>query len=411
MMRVVPVLWLLVALAGVPTAAQQQENKLEPSKLESYRRWGFLRARPGFELTKLGYDSNILSNSTNERISDYTATLSPKLDGLILLGRSFVTLSEKFHYTLYRKNHEQNFWNNQFSARATVPLRSFGVFSEIAVDDLRWRPIDQEDVRIESRRRNVGTGVILQPGWRTEIELARHVNRWRYTDVETSRIGERLDRDEFSTDLDVSYRLRGRSQGLLHVQNKEIDFRFPFDTGTARLDQDTTEWRTLAGLKLGPGSSIVGQLLVGWSSIDARDPALADLSDWIAELDATWVAASRTRIHLTAERSPGFAVSAGNAYYLNTQGGIRTVHYFTNVFGGVVAYYLGELDFPEAQVGVTRRDKTQNVEVGVRLRLFAGTDGRRIEYSATVGRNRRDSNLNGFDQERTTFSFGAVLGF
>ena len=425
MMRAVPVVGLLVALAGTPIAAQQQEDKLEPPELGSYRRWGFLRARPGIELSNLGYDSNILSTSTGQPVSDITATLSPKLDGLILFGsKAFITLREQFDYTFYAEHSDQNFWNNSFTARATVPFRSFGVFGQGSLDDLRWRPFDQEDIRIKSRRREIGVGVILQPGWGTEIELARYANRWRYEDPQApsmaGTVDERLDRNEAWTTLDLSYQLRGRTRALLRVENRQIEFLSPFDTGTgALIERDSEEWRTLAGFRLGRGSSLVGHMLVGWGRIDAQDPLLPDLSELIGELDTTWIVGSHTRVRLVAERSPGFAVTDScdattcvpTTYYLRTFGLIRTVHYFTNLFGGEFAVRRGRLDFPEVGVGTTRQDDIRHYEVGVRLRLRSAADGRRVEYKLTVGRYRRDSNIAGFDQDKTTFGFSALLGF
>lgn len=410
--RVPPVVALLLLLASVPSAAQHQDNKLEPPDLEDYRRWGFFRARPGFELSRLGYDSNILSSSTGELVSDFAATLSPRLDGLVLFGSAgFLTLGDQFDYTLYKDNSDQNFWNNEFTARATIPVKRFGVFAEVALDDQQLRPIDQEDIRTQSRRRNFGGGLILQPGWRTEIELARHVNRWRYQDVQSQSIPERLNRDETSTDLDVSYALGGRTRALLRLQDKKIGFVFPFDTGTTFIDRDTTQRSALTGVRLGRGAALTGQVLIGWGRIDATDPGLEDLSELIGELDATWVVAPRTRLRLGGKRATGFAVSEGNTYYLDTSGSVRAVHYFTNLLGGEVAYSRGRLDFPEAQTPPTRQDLFQEVQVGVRLRVFNAADGRRIEYSLTVGRYRRESNIFGFDQERNTFGFGAVLGF
>ena len=422
MTRVLPaILVLLLPLCG-QAFAQEQENKLEPPELDRYRRWGFLRARPGFELSNLGYDSNILFSSTGELVSDTTATLSPKLDGLVLLGsKAFITLNEQFDYTLYIEHGDQNFWNNAFTTRATVPFRSFGVFGQWSLDDVRFRPVDQEDIRIKSKRREFGIGLIFQPGWRTEIELAGYANRWRYEDPQSQPVvvpvDDRLDRDEAWTTFDLSYHLRGRTSALLHFEDRQIEFRVPFifqDPFTMQIVQiqrDTVERRALAGFRLGRGSSLIGHALIGWSRIDAQDPVLPDLSELIGELDATWIAGSRTRLRLRGERAPGFAVSSGNAYYLDTSGSIRTVHYFTHLFGGEFSVRRGRLDFPEALAGTTRKDDTSHYELGVRMRLLNAADGRRVEYSLTVGGYRRDSNIAGFDQDKTTFGFGAVLGY
>jgi hypothetical protein len=156
---------------------------------------------------------------------------------------------------------------------------------------------------------------------------------------------------------------------------------------------------------------LVGHALIGWSRIDAQDPLLRDFSELIGELDATWIASSRTRFRFVAERSPEFAVTGATTYYLDTLGLIRAVHYFTGVIGGEVAVRRRRLDFPDALVGPTRQDRISHYEAGVRLRLYNGSDGKRVEYSLTLGRYRQDSNIPGFNQERTTFGLGAVLGF
>lgn len=417
MTRVPTAILLLLLLLGGQALAQQQENKLEPPELGNYRRWGFLRARPGIQLSNLGYDSNIFYSSMADPVSDTTATVSPKLDGLILLGsKAFITLSEQFDYTLYAEHSDQNFWNNAFTTRATVPFQNFGVFGQWSLDDNRWRPNDQQGLRVRSHRREFGVGMIFQPGWRTEIELARYANRWRYDDPQGQSVAvpvdERLNRDEAWTTLDISYHLHGRTRALLRVENRQIDFLAPFITpGMVEIQRDTEEWRTLAGFRLGRGSSLIGHVLGGWIRIDAQDPVLRDLSELIGELDATWTAGSRTRVRLVAERTTGFSVSEASTYYLDTFGSIRTVHYFTNLFGGEFAVRRGRLDFPEALVGMTRQDQISHYELGLRLRLLNAADGRRVEYSLTVGRYRRDSNINGFDLEKTTFGFGAVLGY
>ncbi len=111
--RFLPAILLLLSFGGL-AYAQHQENKLEPPDLANYRRWGFLRARPGIELSDLGYDSNIFYSNT-QPVSDTTATLSPKLDGLILLGsKAFITLRDQFDYTVYAEHSDQNFWSNAF---------------------------------------------------------------------------------------------------------------------------------------------------------------------------------------------------------------------------------------------------------------------------------------------------------
>ena len=89
---------LLLGLLGLPTVGADAESKLEPPDLGRYLRWGPLRVRPGFQIKNLGYDDNILLDN-EERISDYTVTLAPKGDGLVLFGdRAFLTFQEEADY-------------------------------------------------------------------------------------------------------------------------------------------------------------------------------------------------------------------------------------------------------------------------------------------------------------------------
>ena len=82
---------LLVSLLalGLYTVALGAESKLQPPELDQYLRWGALRVRPGVELTNVGYDDNILYNDDN-KVSDFTATISPKAEILVLFGDRFL---------------------------------------------------------------------------------------------------------------------------------------------------------------------------------------------------------------------------------------------------------------------------------------------------------------------------------
>ena len=191
-------LGLVVGLALAPAAAQSE--KLEPPDLARYLRWGPLRARPGVELSNLGYDSNILFNQAGDSVGDYTVTISPKLEGLVLFGdRAFLTFRERLDYTAYAKNQELNYFNDRGTARITVPFSRFGVFGDLKLENVHFRPGDRENIRPEQKLRDVGFGAIFLPGWRTEVEVQHHLSNYRYKEDADDPIGgveERLACDE-----------------------------------------------------------------------------------------------------------------------------------------------------------------------------------------------------------------------
>ncbi len=403
---------LLLGLALLPAWAK---SKLEPPELDQYLRWGFLRVRPGFSVSNLGYDDNIF-RSREEKVGDYTARLSPRMDGLVLLGdRAFLSFKEQFDYTLYLENNDQNYSNNRASAKFTLPLGDFGFIADLMLNDYRWRPIDQEDVRAKLEENRIGLGLVLLPGWRTEIEIGQSITDFSHFDPDFTSAGqsisERLDRRERASTLELSYHLMGRTNLLLSGLSKDIEFDYDYPSLEEDIDRNTQEWRALGGISLGEGGSLTGSLRIGWARIDARDPAIPDLSEVIGEIELVFRPGSSTKIMLEGERLPGFAVYDVNSYFLHTGAELSIVHYLNSLLGLEVGSGAGRLTFPEGESGTAREDRIRMYEGGIRFRIFENALGRRVEYSLKIGREHRMSNIDYFDRDRTTFYAGAVLGF
>ena len=119
--------------------------------------------RPGFQISNFGYDDNIMRNrGTQDRIGDYTATMTAKLDGLLLFGdRAFLTLRETYDYNLYFDHSDQNHDNLRSLARLTVPFEKFGFFADMTWVNVEERPVDLEDERPERREQRYGFGMIV----------------------------------------------------------------------------------------------------------------------------------------------------------------------------------------------------------------------------------------------------------
>ncbi|MDH3786787.1 MAG: hypothetical protein OEV00_15855, partial [Acidobacteriota bacterium] len=189
---------LLLVLLTVATGSLFAADKLEPPDLERYLRWGPFRVRPGIELSNLGYDDNIFFDS-GDRSSDLTATLTPKLDGLVLIGSSaFLTFRQAFDYRAYQTFTDLNYLDSRSRARMTVPFRNFGVFVDGEHARSHQRPQDQEDLRPLQISQRLRGGLIFRPSWRTEVELGLTTDRFTHEDEDAilngQSISERLDR-------------------------------------------------------------------------------------------------------------------------------------------------------------------------------------------------------------------------
>jgi hypothetical protein len=400
---------LVAALAWAPSLAQ--ESALEPPDLGRYLRWGPLRVRPGLVISNVGYDDNIFASNANE-VGDYTATLSPKLDGLILFGhRAFLSFTEKLEYTAYLDNSDQNFTNQRASARATFPFRRKGVFVDGLFNRLKERPIDQQDIRADRDENGLGVGLILAPGWRTEIEIGHAFKTWDYFDEDADpnaevTIGDTLDRSESRNTLEVRYRVLGRTRLTMQAHVDTIEFDSAVSSG-----RDSQGWGVIPGVDFGEGGSLSGSVRVGWTELDADDPTQTDFDDVVGRAELAYRPRSRIHLRLDALREPGFTVSSSSTFYLDTRVRQRAVYYLTRIVGIESGGSRGKLEFPGASGAFERKDDVDTYEVGLRFRLAENSLGRRVEYSLRFQRYRRDSNDDRQDRARSAIGLNAVVGF
>ena len=401
---------LLLAALGSPPA-RAEGSALEPPDLDQYVRWGPLRVRPRLELSNVGHDDNIFATGSNE-VSDLTATLGPKIDGLALFGhRAFLTFVERLSYTAYRDNPDQNYTNQRLSGRVTLPFGRTGLFVEGLINRLKERPIDAEDIRADRDEDGAGLGIILEPGWRTEIELVHAHKSWRYSDPDAPEdeilsIGDRLDRHENRDGITLRYRLMGRTRLTLAAHVSDIEFESPVATG-----RDSDAWDLLPGLDFGEGGALSGSLRFGRSVIDTEGTLQEDYDGTAGAGELAYRPGERTTFKLEGAREPGFTISSDSTFYVDTRVRLGALYYVTRIVGIEGGVTRARITFPGASPGFEREDDLDLYDAGLRFRLAEDARGRRIEYSLRLERYRRDSNDDVQDRERTAIGAGAIVGF
>ena len=397
-----------LGLGCLPCLAQ---SALEPPDLARYVRWGALRVRPGFKVSNFGHQDNIFASNTNE-VGDYLATWSPRIEGLVMLGdRAFVTIEERLDYTTYLENTDQNFLDQRGSARATFPLRQTGFFVEGVLNRVKERPVDQLDIRRDRDEDGLGFGVILVPGWRTEIEIGSSWTDLSYFDADADpaadpTISEQLDRDEISNTIELRYQVLGRTRVTLDAYVDTIDFASP------KSDRpDAAGWGAMPGIDFGEGGQLSGSARVGWAEIDADDPAFADFADVVGRAELAYRPNPQLTFRLNSVREPGFTVGGDSIYFLNTRTALRGVYYFNRLLGVESGGSVARLTFPDSEGNSSRVDTTDAYEVGLRIRLAENAVGRRMEFSLRMQHYRRQSTIESQNRSLTTVGFGVDLGF
>lgn len=400
---------LLLAIAGavLPAAAQ---SLFEPPPLERYLRWGPLRVRPGFEVRNLGYDDNVFFRYDDDprgaSEGDLTITLGPKVDGVLLLGhRGFVTFRSRLDYTAYRRHSEINYFSTANDARITVPLKGIGLWAEAGYDRLRDRPIDAQDLRPVRREARAGGGVLLRFGWRTEAEIGLDRREFSNEDDDDPTIASRLDRVEDGARALLRYRAFGRTRVTAEGARREIAFDDP--TVGANRNGDASRW--LLGLEFGEGGGLEGSVKAGRARFDlARGPG-TEFEGIVGEAALVYRPGRKTSIRLAALRDVVFSVYESSDLYEREDVTIHAVRWLNRAIGLDLRVRRGTLDFFLDPRG--REDEITDLGGGVRFRLGETAIGRRVEYSLSYTRHRRDSTLDGFDSTRGVVGLGAIVGY
>lgn len=414
-------LLVLAAIGGAPSLRAQSlpvgRSALEPPDLGRFLRWGPLRVRPGFQVPGIGYDDNILYRAgDNPKVGDAYITLSPRADGVVLLGKSaFATFAGRYDYTAYQDYNEINYSNSFLATRVTLPFRDLGVYVEAGRDRIEDRPVDLLDARPVRRESRAAAGLIVKLGWRTEAEIGLTDSRWRATDPNylscrgsggtepCFEIGDLLDREETGRRLQVKYLALGRTRITLTAATKDFDFVNDDPT----IARDARERRILPGVEIGPGGPLSGLLRLGWARLDLDRTPVVDFSGMVGEAQAAWRGGGGTTLRLTGRRDVAFSIYEDNNVYVRGTLEARAVKYFNRMFGAEVAASTGRLRFPQGD----RTDRQSSVEAGTRIRFSENDLGRRVEYSLKWIRYRIDSTRDSLDQSRSILAFGASFGY
>jgi hypothetical protein len=433
--------------ASGPSAqvSPQQPTPLEPPNLDQFVRWGPFRVRPAVNLSRIGYDNNVFYETpTQPAVGDYTATVSPRIDAVVLLGhRGFVTLKERFDYTAYLHYTDQNYYNSIGSVRATFPFGNVGVYADFGFDAVRERPYYQFDQRAQRLDRKYGAGFIVQAGWRTDLEIGALLDNVANSDpdftpsltsnppVLTDPRAAQLNRLERGTRLRARYLAFGRTRFTLEVGQRNIDFDNPTLNGRVPT-RNASERRFLPGVEFGQGGRLTGSVRLGHSWLSSDSKLQKEFSGLVGDVALAYRFASGTTFRLGGRRVVDFSIYTVNPYVLNTTFELRAVHYLTRAFGLEAGASQGTVDYPTfvidpgssaatSSLQINRVDLYRLWDVGVRLRLSENQIGRRVEFSLKYENYNLDTSVDDRcspfqscayrDQNRAAIGFGATFGY
>lgn len=396
-----------VCLASLGAVAQ---DALMPPPTSAYLQWGPLWARPAVRLINVGFNSNVFNSAVGE--GDFTATIAPQLNGMLLFGdTAYMTFFGAARFTAYETFAELNYWDVLARERVYFPLGRWGLFTGLRFDRVRRSPVDLDAIRPVEELRRFDAGAILKLGPRSSFTYTfRHSDFKNFDDdlgnlqADISQIQDRTERSHI---FDIESNILARTIFRFQGETTLIDFDTPSLSGIPELSRDSRAITLLPGISLGDYGSIVGNLQIGWAQLDYEGEAIQDYDGLVGEADIVYNPLDRTSLQWEAWRRVGYSVTALNNFYIDEKTRLGLVHFFNRVVGFDARVGIGNLEIP----ATGRKDKVLSINVGVRLRSFTNSMGRRVEYSLNYGRSNRDSSNPTFNRDYDSLGFNAYIGY
>ncbi len=319
--------WLLVT----PGMAFGQGNTWVGANLqqmiESGRwRFGLVRVNAAFELSNVGYDSDIYYGFFDERIPDVTSSASTPVQVLLPLSKKVVIdVSDTPQYVFYLDTRRERAWNNTFYGQLHVALKNFYIQAGGGLSNVRRRMSSELELNVRQKTDSLSGLVLWQASKSTSLALLYGTAKYDFGDAvfEGTSLAERLNRNETYWDL-ISY-IQPSAKVRLSLDGQYGSYRF---TQEASGLQDAEGYALLAGIEFIPGEGDIGKARglqgaasLGYKRIDMRDPQFLDGSGLVGEASVMAGLNRRMTGQLSFSRGFQFSIYSGASYYLATSFG------------------------------------------------------------------------------------------
>lgn len=296
-----PLLWTVPAVAQQTSPPPAGTRTLEV---------GPLSVRPRLEIREFGIDDNIFNDPDNPQ-SDFTATISPRVEAVLRLGWTRLTYGSTVDFVYFKDFEDERSLNRSSEARFEVGeglLRPY-VFGSLL--DTHERLNAEVDLRAGRRQAMYGGGIDLALTSHTTITSAARRSTVdfdageTYRDIELSRTLD-AQSDQFEGGLRFAITPLTTWTITAGVQRD----RFERDP---RRDSDSV--RLVTGLQFSPSALISGNASVGYRRFTPVSESLAEYQGLVAQVGLTYAVES-TRLEGHIERDVRYSFEELEPYYL-----------------------------------------------------------------------------------------------
>ena len=313
-MRLPSILGLLplLLLAAGPAAAQQTPTEPDPLA-DATVRLGPIGLVPTLALRDVGPDNNVFNEATNPK-SDFTATLSPKLDVLFRPGPVHLTFTTNTDYVYYQKYTSERGSNIGSSLRADFDFGAFQPFAVASHANTRDRLNREIDARARHHDSAYGGGLRLQLFESVSATVGARTSTTSF-DPDAEFRGESLQTTLNSTtdaiDAGGAVALTPLTSLQLTVTRERSRFEFTPERNSQSL-------RIMPSLSFSPLAVLSGTAAFGYRRFTGHSPLVPDYSGFVAAVTLASTLRERHHIETTFNRDLTYSYEESASEYIDT---------------------------------------------------------------------------------------------
>jgi hypothetical protein len=276
-------------------------------------RLGPLGLSPTLTVANFGIDSNIFNSSTDPK-SDFTATVTPRLQARLRAGRMLLSGSAATGFVYYHEFDDERSIDYATDGRADIDLGWFRPYASAALLETRDRLNVELDARAPRIQVALAAGARFLPS--TRIGLVFDMRRSGVEFAEDSvfegvPLSRTLNSETSIVEAGVEFYLTPLTT-LSMTASEQLD---RFDHSPQR---DADAFRIMSRLRMEAPAIVQGTIAVGYRRFNPISPALPDYSGLVAEGSIAHTFGERTKLDLTVARDIHYSYEIAEPYYLTT---------------------------------------------------------------------------------------------
>jgi len=298
-----------------PAAAHAQGEIGGPDPAKVRVRIGPLSMNPTIAISNIGVDQNVFNDPPDRQPKeDFTATVTPKIDLWMHMGRSWLSGSIDEEFVWFETYSSERSANNRYTVGWRLPASWFNVNLTAKFAKVRDRPGYEIDLRA-ARKEFTYTGLVEGRIMSKTFFGVRGVRETIDFD-DTATLGTLLLRDQLnhvttSGALTLRQQVTSLTSIEFNVTRSEDQFEFePLRNSTSN------SFGTI--ITLDPFALIKGSAAFGYRNFQPESPDVPDYSGGTMALDLTYTLLGMTQFAVRAMRDVEYSFDLAQPYYVQT---------------------------------------------------------------------------------------------